>query len=312
MSDQSISSEDIELPSGSDSEVYNPFDGDNQDNPYDNQYSSKSMESLNSPVKSILSDDYSYTFDQDDDFEPSKAYTEDFELDKSKSAFADFQLDKSKAYSEDFEYSESVGKLDKHSVQWCESTLLNKREDGIYYSNKKQSIPIVEMKSIQAELALQELGQEVVRIRNQQREVLRQRRIQLSEKKKRAHDRRMQYLSELQQFTQKCEMVSKENKELKDHIHILNTQIQSLKETKELFQSTSLTMDETIQQQKIEIDSLKSEFEKTANDLEKSKHFFEKSELEWKAEKSVLKETISKKTFQIEVIQAATEAMEAR
>ena len=56
-----------------------------------------------------------------------------------------------------------------------------------------QHLPSLQAQSIQAELALDDISREVIRLRNQQRAVLKERRVVAKEKKQRADERRQQY-----------------------------------------------------------------------------------------------------------------------
>eukprot|EP01041_Mallomonas_annulata_P004252 gene4252-8455_t len=294
--DESISSEDIQEHSGSGSETFNPYSEDEELPPASN----KVQQHLSKSVKHSKAEemDYSYSFDEfnDNDLEPSRGYTDDFELEQSA---------KSQSYSTDFDVSQSISK----SVQWHKSTLIKEFND-----NNKHSIhiPTADMQSIQAELALQELGKEVIRLRNQQREVLRQRRLQTREKKLRAEDRRAKYMTDFQDMTIKFNLINIQNQELVDCNKALQSQIEALQETKTILQNSLEISNKTINEQHEKITQLYSNIEDIKHSNEEKDVILKESEEKWTSEKIVLREKITKLDFQLEVIRSGLDAAESR
>ena len=75
------------------------------------------------------------------------------------------------------------------------------------YNVAQQHLPSLQAQSIQAELALDDISREVVRLRNQQRAMLKERRGAAREKKQRADSRRQQYNDQIVQLSSKTKEV---------------------------------------------------------------------------------------------------------
>lgn len=274
--------------------------------------------------------EYSTVFDDDEDIESSKMYTADFDAEQSKVYADDFEIEQSRVYSEDFdvsttslarsgksythdfEVSGSMNKSEKQSVQWHSSIVTKKKDISTVESSIKNIIPNPSIQSIQAELALEDIGKEVIRLRNQQREVLNLRRKQTVEKKARAEARRAQYVQELEKYQSELGISEAENKKLKNDILAAESSLVAAVEAKELFQASMNRCDNTITAQRVEIQTLSSQLKSVEKELEQCKQILSEKESRWKTEREQLLEKNNQQRMLLDVLKGSQEAMENR
>jgi len=313
-----ISEEDILPNDGSDSESYNPYQESFEDQNSRNFISKDASASLDRSDKQIGKVDteeqeYSESFDEDDPVpEISKAYTEDFEPNHSTDigrTYSDtFEPDISRAYSENFEASASQS----YSHGNSKSNLFRKTADNRRGKSSYNILSGLDMQSLQAELALDELSKEVVRLRNQQREIVRNRKIKAREKKIRAEERRLRYLSELKaQESAVIELRSKLSA-CEDTVAALQAEVLSLQDRNLVLQTALDTSQHTIQNQRREIESAEEA-------LKESHRTHEAAILELRErgdtlsrEKSELAQQLARKNMMLEVIHSSIDASEDR
>jgi hypothetical protein len=123
--------------------------------------------------------------------------------------------DVSAAYSNDFSFE-----VDKPTIQ-------KEVLDRITHANRDAllslppppqiKLPSIDIHSLQAEIALEEIGKEVIRLRNQQRILLHERRLIAKEKKIRADTRRAKYEYEFNEMRKKIVENEEKYNELNDH-----------------------------------------------------------------------------------------------
>ena len=130
---------------------------------------------INSMSDESYNDDYSAEFD-----DASALYSNDFEVEKDK----------------------PVDML-KQDFRTEKVTITNDAVIAGPPPTKGMRLPGVDFVSLQAEIALEEISKEVVRLRNQQRNLLQERRHIAREKKTRAESRRAQYEVELRELKRK-------------------------------------------------------------------------------------------------------------
>ncbi len=176
----------------------------------------------------------------------------------------------------------------------------------------KTNILSLQSQSIQAEIALDEIGKEVLKLRNQQRVMLRERREVAKEKKQRAEERRLKYAEELKRYSIRVNDAEAEVSLLKDKITYLTKQNDFIEASKSELTATidklneiivastnkMKNMDNTIEEYKLENSSLKQEFNIKEN--------------EWNQEKISLKDAIHTNELSINVLNKAMEANELR
>jgi hypothetical protein len=176
----------------------------------------------------------------------------------------------------------------------------------------KTNVLSLQTQSIQAEIALDEIGKEVLKLRNQQRVMLRERREIAKEKKQRAEERRLKYTEELKRYSIRVNDAEAEISLLKDKITYLTKQNDFIEASKSeltatidklneiIISSTNKMkdMDNTIQEYKLENSNLKQEYNIKEN--------------EWNQEKLSLKDIIHTHELSINVLNKSMEANEAR
>jgi chromosome segregation ATPase len=166
--------------------------------------------------------------------------------------------------------------------------------------------------ALQAELALQEISKEVVRLRNQQRNLLQERRRIAREKKLRAEARRAHYQVELKALRDRATEAEAENFSLKETVESLQRDLEIsennrsfLKSSINFLESTIKDLNDNINERQLEIESLRSkiiEDEALTKEVEKS----------WSTERTILKEEILRCKLQAELAMKNVDENNAR
>ena len=218
------------------------------------------------------------------------------------------------AYSNDFE-DEGEKSLSKTPVR---QTLI-----GIVKSNDIDSItapveqqvvrlPGINIASLQAEIALEDISKEVVRLRNQQRNLLQERRQVAREKKSRADSRRAQYDLELRDIKSRLKQQELENESLTAQFESVTKSLDVMTYSKKLLE-TDLALKEietaTIKKKFEELQIRMKECEETLLNEKNSNRI---NEEKWAAEKHALKAEILRHNLLSTVVQQSLEANEAR
>ena len=218
------------------------------------------------------------------------------------------------AYSNDFE-DEGEKRLPETPVrQTLIGIIKNKDIDSITAPVEQQIVrlPGINIASLQAEIALEDISKEVVRLRNQQRNLLQERRQVAREKKSRADSRRAQYDMELRDIKSRLKLEEHENETLSAQFESVTKSLEIMTYGKKLVEADlALKEDETatIKEKFEELQIRMKECEKT---LSNEKNLNRINEEKWAAEKHTLKADILRYNLLSTVVQQSLEASEAR
>lgn len=173
-------------------------------------------------------------------------------------------------------------------------------------------LPGINIASLQAEMALEEISKEVVRLRNQQKNLLQERRHVAREKKLRAENRRAQYDLELRSM--KMEL-----RDLKSGNEMMRSQHSSVKKSLEIMTYSNTTLEEDLRMKtkesdeiKLKVVELQSKLEEQTQLLVDKEYDSQKKEAKWAEERNTFKEEILRFTLLSAVVQQSLEANELR
>lgn len=232
------------------------------------------------PVE-IPEDEYSFSFDDNDE---SNGYN----------------------YSQDFEAPES-SHLPSSSVK--KTTVASTVQS---FPPASQHLPSMELQTLQAELSLQKLSEEVIQLRNKQRSLLKERWNQVKEKKARAEERRAQHQKELNELRQRVSQVERQNEDLTVLNNNLTANIKSSENSIELLKSANDRSIRAIELKEEELTGANKKIDELLNKI---------SELEVNAAgqtalmnrmKEEMGAEILRRDLQIEVLQKSMVASETR
>jgi hypothetical protein len=224
--DSIISEEDVTIPSFDESEEYRPADdsySDNNNTTTNNTntigYNKASSSNINTASykanatnttnTTTTTKKQSYDNDYDD-------YNDDFETDYS------MESPKSKAQNNK---NKPPPPITTTTTTTASSSSYTNDKISIDQSNNNNILPSLHIQSLQTELALEEISKEVLRLRNQQRIVLKERKIIAEEKKSRALQRRKEYEDNIKYKTLKIEELEVLNSILKEKNESLQKQL---------------------------------------------------------------------------------------
>lgn len=215
------------------------------------------------------------------------------------------------------EFDEFEGDISQQSPQF------NNRQISIGNQNKptiidkkvmtdKTNILSLQTQSIQAEIALDEIGKEVLKLRNQQRVMLRERREVAKEKKQRAEERRLKYAEELKRYSIRVNDAEAEVSLLKDRITYLTKQNDFIEASKSELTATINKLNEIIVASTNKMKDMDNIIEEYKSENSSLKLEYNIKENEWNQEKMSLKDTIHTNELSLGALNKAMEANELR
>ena len=173
-------------------------------------------------------------------------------------------------------------------------------------------LPSVAMIPLQAEIALEQISKEVVRLRNQQRNLLHERRHVAREKKERAESRRAQYQLELRDL--KAKIMQKETECVDYHEQMMSLQrsLSSAISSKDIVVSDMEMKDNEIAEFKAKLIRMQTELEQHQMDFKTAKHEWDQREEEWHQKQNALQLELTRCEMLASVVQQSLETNEAR
>ena len=184
------------------------------------------------------------------------------------------------------------------------------RKDG----NVPQAIqlPSVAMIPLQAEIALEQISKEVVRLRNQQRNLLHERRQVAREKKERAESRRAQYQLELRDLKAKIAQKETECMDYQEKMESLQRSLNSAISSKDIVVSDMEMKENEIAEFKAKMIRMQTEIEQHQIDFKTAKHEWDRREEEWQQQQNALQLELTRSEMLASVVQQSLETNEAR
>lgn len=175
-----------------------------------------------------------------------------------------------------------------------------------------QQVPAMSIQALQAEVAVEQLSKEVIKLRNQHRNVLRQRREIVESKKSRAEDRRAKYNLELQELRDGLTSSQAANAELQQQIVSLNGEVARLIENRDVIQASVGRLERTINTQNDTCSHLQAEVQQLEQQkMDRAAELTEKQD-QWRLQAEAYLLTIEKLKLHNDVAAKSIQASEAR
>jgi hypothetical protein len=306
--DDSIISEEID---------YRPDDGSGSFHASEEHYndaSTKSKITSRAAVKSPVPGHTGWEGNFQKSTVPSETHSNDFSEDEYSAEFEDTSAQgQFSVYSNDFD-EENENIVADVAVRKTNTAVECKKSIETFEQLEQPllRLPGINIASLQAEIALEEISKEVVRLRNQQKNLLHERRHVAREKKLRAENRRAQYDLELRNM--KMEL-----RDLKSDNEMMRSQHNSVKKSLEIMTYSNTTLEEDLRLKskesdeiKIKVIELQSKLEEQTQLLVDIEYDSQKKEAKWAEERNAFKEEILRFTLLSSVVQQSLEANELR
>lgn len=178
-----------------------------------------------------------------------------------------------------------------------------------------QSLPVlpsIEIQTLQAELSLQKLSKEVVHLRNQQRESLKARRLEVLEKKKRAQARRESYLQEMNQLQSQLREALNLNERYRETIEINQQTITILEGKVELLSNQNKDLNDQVLSLQNELAESRNIFQHLQGEKAREEENHQSEKVKWMNERETLRKEKMSCELQIEVLTKSNEKSEER
>ena len=173
-------------------------------------------------------------------------------------------------------------------------------------------IPSLGLQAIQAELSLQQLSEEVIQLRNKQRNLLKERWQQVKEKKARAETRRQQHMSELNDLRQKAQLFHSEQETLNASLTSALSALRSAESLVEAHKESKIQLMHSLQTKDEELLVQKKLFLEAQQRISSLELELSDRKTELEAAKENFRVQLSTRDIQIEVLKNANEVNEAR
>lgn len=319
MSDvESVISEEIDYRSDLGSDSYHPSEDNYDDDSSDAKNAIQKITlrpkfQANDPIKTNATTKVTYKSSltslhsiSDDD---GNDYSVEFEETSAQSHF-------SMMYSNDFE-DEGDKTVSKTPVRMSSLNSMTNSERFRSSSTpleheEQRLLPGLNIASFQAEIALEEISKEVVRLRNQQRNLLQERRQIAREKKLRAESRRAQYDLELRDLKQKFKLCEERNESLASQIGSLQQNLEITVFSRDTLQSDLDLKEKESEEIKEKVMELQAKLKKYAEDLHNERSESRAKEDKWITERNAFKAEILRNNLLSAVVQQSLEANEIR
>ena len=217
--------------------------------------------------------------------------------------------DSSHAYSANFEGSEvTIAKNQKYTPVSQQST------KSLRTPLPLQSIqlPAITNVSLQAELALDSISKEIVRLRNQQRNVLSQRRQTARDKKLRAESRRALYQVELNELRQSLKAQTVLSEQLSHRVEVLQRSLDATENKSLLLQSDCEFKNVQIEELNLQLSQLNDNLNELKSSKEDAKTKLQHRIDQLLNEKKIMREEVSRSLMMSDVVQKSLDINEAR
>ena len=173
-------------------------------------------------------------------------------------------------------------------------------------------VPSTGSSTLQAEVVLDEISKEVVRLRNQQRLVIQERRRVISEKKSRAERRRKEYEDTLAANEVKVKEAQRAQSLAENNAKELERQISHLQDDKAVVRQAVQVLEGEVESMRGSVRELTESLKKAHESRDEAERDLKKQKHIWLEEKAQLEAEIKKHEMMEDSIQQRIEANEAR
>jgi hypothetical protein len=258
---------------------------------------------------STISADYSATFDDD--------YEDEYEEEGSAN------------YSADFDFEDAEGSpIGKRTGSPRDSRSKQSNPLAVHAAAGKPAkeaqlpvapvagpsvqLPSLSTQSLQAELAIDEISKEVIRLRNKQKALLKERQAMAKEKKLRAEQRRQQYLNTLNEHNKQLQQAEAETETLKSEQQLLQSQFNRVSSNRDTLEQQLLVEQQTNKELLQSIQELRAVIATRNNEVAALKTEVQHIKDLRTADTRELQSQVARAELMVSVLQRSTEANEER
>lgn len=185
-------------------------------------------------------------------------------------------------------------------------------DDSFSRGGVQVNMPTTAGTTLQAEVVLDEISREVVRLRNQQRMVLKERRQVVADKKDRADRRRKEYEETLARHRKEVADAKQAQEAAEDKSKALENQIKHLQENKDAIRSGVVVLEKEVEHLKGSITELTASLSRAHHQRDEAEKTLQQEKKSWLSEKARLEVEISKNAMMEESIRDRIQSNEAR
>lgn len=185
-------------------------------------------------------------------------------------------------------------------------------DDSFSRGGVQLNMPTTAGTTLQAEVVLDEISREVVRLRNQQRMVLKERRQVVADKKDRADRRRKEYEETLARHRKEVADAKQAQEAAEDKSKALENQIKHLQENKDAIRSGVVVLEKEVEHLKGSITELTASLSRAHHQRDEAERTLQQEKKSWLSEKARLEVEISKNAMMEESIRDRIQSNEAR
>jgi len=252
--------------------------------------------------------------DQSDDYGEYSEFGDDFESESINSKVSSGRQPKKLSPRESLRASSASSAAQPHPPA-SQSPVVSGRRYVVGPSSPPATaggamLPSIE--GLQAEVMLDEISKEVVRLRNQQRLVLMERRQVAMGKKARADERRAKHDSELQRYSSATMAAEEEKRELQEKLRETEKRCEATLKGSQLVAETNQRYESEIRRLEGIAAAMSAEAEAGQKSLRESRQTLDTSRQQWLKERSELQAEVRRNELLVSVVQKSMEASEER
>jgi hypothetical protein len=262
---------------------------------------------------STISADYSTTFDDD--------YEDEYEEEGSANYSADFDFEDAEGSPIGKRTGSPRDSRSKQSNPQANQAAAGKPPAGAGreaqlptapVAGQSIQLPSLSTQSLQAELAIDEISKEVIRLRNKQKALLKERQAMAKEKKLRAEQRRQQYLNTLNEHNKQLQQAEAETETLKSEQQLLQSQFNRVSSNRDTLEQQLLVEQQTNKELLQSIQELRAVIASRNNEVAALKTEVQHIKDLRTADTRELQSQVTRAELMVSVLQRSTEANEER
>lgn len=174
------------------------------------------------------------------------------------------------------------------------------------------AISTMSIQALEAEAAVEQMSREVIKLRNQHRQILQQRRAAIDNKKARAEERRLKYKEELVGFEKQIQELNLVKTTLEEKIDFINLENQHLNNSKVTLNENISRLNKIITEQKETIENAESTNKELKSLNECQHNEWKQKEQTWNVEKEELLLSMKKQQIRLDIAMKSVEVSEQR
>ena len=276
---------------------------------------SKGMQPLKSALVKTPAATINTSADQSDDYGDYSEFGDDFETESVNSKVSSGRQPKKLSPRESLRASSTASAAAQPHPPASQSPVVSGRRYVVGPSSPAAAasgtmLPSIE--GLQAEVMLDEISKEVVRLRNQQRLVLMERRQVAMGKMARADERRAKHDAELQRYSSATMAAEEEKRELQEKLREAEKRFEATHRSSQLVAETNQRYETEIRRLEGIAAIMSAEAEAGQKSLRESRQALDTSRQQWLKERSELQAEVRRNELLVSVVQKSMEASEER